>query len=67
MEGNEKTKPKRRKDNKSLRHNKKVKRGEKKKKKNSDKKTIKEKEPNIKVLPHELVASTLSYLILAPC
>jgi hypothetical protein len=41
-----------------------VKRVNEKKKKNSAKKTIKEKEPKIKVLPHELLASTLSYLIL---
>jgi hypothetical protein len=31
-----------------------------------DKKAIKEKEPKIKVLKHELLASTLSYLMLAP-
>jgi hypothetical protein len=31
-----------------------------------DKKAIKEKELNIKVLSHELLASTLSYLMLAP-
>jgi hypothetical protein len=30
------------------------------------KKAIKEKEPNIKVLAHELLAFTLSYLMLAP-
>jgi hypothetical protein len=30
-----------------------------------DKKAIKEKELNIKVLSHELLASTLSYLMLA--
>jgi hypothetical protein len=29
-----------------------------------DKKTIKEKEPKIKVLTHELLASTLSYIML---
>jgi hypothetical protein len=38
----------------------------KKKKKNSDKKVIKEKEPKIKILTHELLAFTLSYLMLAP-
>jgi hypothetical protein len=31
-----------------------------------DKKAIKGKEPKIKVLAHELLASTLSYLMLAP-
>jgi hypothetical protein len=31
-----------------------------------DKKAIKEKETMIKVLEYELIASTLSYLILAP-
>jgi hypothetical protein len=31
-----------------------------------DKKAIKEKEPKIKVLAHELLVSTLSYLMLAP-
>jgi hypothetical protein len=31
-----------------------------------DQKAIKEKEPKIKVLTHELSASTLSYLMLAP-
>jgi hypothetical protein len=36
------------------------------KKKKTDKKSIKEKEPNIKVLSHELLSFTLSYLILAP-
>jgi hypothetical protein len=29
-------------------------------------KTIKEKEPKIKILAHELLAFTLSYLMLAP-
>jgi hypothetical protein len=38
----------------------------KKKKKNSDKKVIKDKEPKIKILTHELLAFTLSYLMLAP-
>jgi hypothetical protein len=37
----------------------------KKGKKNFDKKAIKE-EPKIKVLTHELLAFTLSYLMLAP-
>jgi hypothetical protein len=32
-----------------------------------DKKAIKEKESKIKVLAHELLSSTLSYLMLAPC
>jgi hypothetical protein len=31
-----------------------------------DKKVIKEKKPKIKVMPHELLASTLFYLMLAP-
>jgi hypothetical protein len=51
---------KRRKGNKMLR--KKRKGAEK----NFDKKAIKMKEPKIKVLAHELLASTLSYLMLAP-
>jgi hypothetical protein len=34
--------------------------------KNVDKKAIKEKEPKIKVLAHELLASALTYLMLAP-
>jgi hypothetical protein len=34
--------------------------------KKTDKKTIKEKEPEIKVLAHELLVFTLSYLMLAP-
>jgi hypothetical protein len=51
---------KRRKSNKTL--SQKAKRGGKK----LDKKTIKEKEPKIKVQGHELLASTLSYLMLAP-
>jgi hypothetical protein len=33
---------------------------------NFDKKTINEKEPKIKILTHELLAFTLSYLMLAP-
>jgi hypothetical protein len=33
--------------------------------KNFDKKAIKEKERKIKILAHELLASTLSYLMLA--
>jgi hypothetical protein len=41
---------------------KKAKRGGKK----LDKKAIKEKEPKIKILAHELLTSTLSYLMLAP-
>jgi hypothetical protein len=51
---------KRRKDNKTL--SQKTKKGRKK----LDKKTIKEKEPKIKVLAHELLASTLFYLMLVP-
>jgi hypothetical protein len=55
---------KRRKDNKTL-SKKKVKRGGKK-----GKKTLaegnKKKEPKIKVPAHELLASTLSYLMLTP-
>jgi hypothetical protein len=39
-----------------------VKRGGKK----LNNKAIKEKEPKIKVLAHELLASTFSYLMLAP-
>jgi hypothetical protein len=34
--------------------------------KKTDKKTIKEKESEIKVLAHELLVFTLSYLMLAP-
>jgi hypothetical protein len=34
--------------------------------KNFNKKTIKEKKPKVKVLAHELLASTLSCLMLAP-
>jgi hypothetical protein len=33
---------------------------------NLDKKSIKEKKPKIKVLTYELLAFTLSYLMLAP-
>jgi hypothetical protein len=51
---------KRRKDNKTL--SQKNEKGQKK----LDKKAIKEKEPKIKVLTHELLAFTLSYLMLAP-
>jgi hypothetical protein len=51
---------KKRKDNKML--SKKTKNGGKK----LDKKIIKEKEPNIKFQAHELLAFTLSYLMLAP-
>jgi hypothetical protein len=54
---------KRRKDNKTLR--KKSEKGRKKGKKHWQK-TIKKKESNIKVPAHELLASTLSYLMLAP-
>jgi hypothetical protein len=52
---------KRRKDNKTLNQ-----KNEKGWEKNFDKKAIKEKEPKIKVLAHELLAFTLSYLMLAP-
>jgi hypothetical protein len=55
-----KSNKKRRKDNKTLR--KKRKRGREK----NLAKDNKRKEPKIKVLSHELLASTLSYLILAP-
>jgi hypothetical protein len=55
-----KSNQKRRKCNKIL--SKKVKKGWGK----IDKKTIKEKEPKIKFLVHELLAFTLSYLILSP-
>jgi hypothetical protein len=51
---------KRRKDNKTL--SQKAKRAGKK----LDKKAIKEKELKIKIQAHELLASTLSYLMLAP-
>jgi hypothetical protein len=37
----------------------------KRRRKNFDKKVIKEKEPKIKVLTHELLVFTLSYLMLA--
>jgi hypothetical protein len=53
---------KRRKGNRTLSQ----KKNKKGRKKNFDKKSIKEKEPKIKVLAHELLASTLSNLILAP-
>jgi hypothetical protein len=52
---------KRRKDNKTLNQ-----KNEKGWEKNFDKKAIKEKEPKIKVLTHELLAFTLAYLMLAP-
>jgi hypothetical protein len=55
-----KSNKKRRKDNKTLR--KKRKRGREK----NLAKDNKRKEPKIKVLAHELLASTLSYLMLAP-
>jgi nucleosome binding factor SPN SPT16 subunit len=53
MKGNKKTNRKKGKDNKTLSH-KKVKRGDRIK--NTDKKVIKDKEPNFKVLSHELLA-----------
>jgi hypothetical protein len=43
-----------------------VKRGGKKRKKKLWQKTVKKKEPKIKVLAHELLAFTLSYLMLTP-
>jgi hypothetical protein len=52
---------KRRKDNKMLR-----KKSEKGRGKKLRQKTIKKNEPNIKVPAHELLASTLSYLMLTP-
>jgi hypothetical protein len=58
--GTKKIKSKKEKGNKALRN--KMKRGGK----NFDKKAIKEKERKIKILAHELLASTLSYLMLAP-
>jgi hypothetical protein len=64
MKGDKKTKPKKGENEiKTLR--KKQKGVNKNKKRNSDKKAIKEKEPKIKVLAHKLLASTLSYLMLA--
>jgi hypothetical protein len=57
--GDKKSNQKRRKDNKML--SQKAKKDEK-----LDKKAIKEKEPKIKVLSHELLAFTLSYLMLTP-
>jgi hypothetical protein len=51
---------------KKLKHKKRWKEMNKKKKKLT-KKTIKKEELKIKVLPHESLASTLSYLMLAPC
>jgi hypothetical protein len=63
-EDDKKQNQKRRKGNKTL--SKKNEKGWIKRKKYFDKKTIKEKEPKIKVLAHELLASTLSYLIPAP-
>jgi hypothetical protein len=56
-----KSNKKRRKSNKTL--SQKTKRAGKK----LDKKAIKEKEPKIKIHAHELLAFTLSYLMLAPC
>jgi hypothetical protein len=55
-----KTKSTKRKDNKTLSQ-----KSEKMQKKNLTKDN-KRKEPKIKVLAHELLASTLSYLMLAP-
>jgi hypothetical protein len=52
---------KRRKGNKTLSQ-----KSEKRQKKNFDKKTIKEREAKIKILTHELLAFTLSYLMIAP-
>jgi hypothetical protein len=59
--GDKKPNKKRRKDNKTL--------SQKKRKRGSEiflTKGNKRKEPKIKVLTHELLASTLSYLMLAP-
>jgi hypothetical protein len=56
---------KRRKDNKTP-SNKKKRKGMNKKKKKLWQNAIKENEPKIKVLAHELLAFTLSYLMLAP-
>jgi hypothetical protein len=61
--GKRKGNKKRRKCNKKLKH----KHVNKKKEKNQHKKVIKEKEPKIKVPTHELLTSTLSYLMLTPC
>jgi hypothetical protein len=55
-----KTKSKKRKDNKTLSQKSEKGRGK------TWQKAINEKEPKIKVLTHELLASTLSYLMLAP-
>jgi hypothetical protein len=52
---------KRRKDNKTLSQ-----KSEKEAEKKNLTKDNKMKEPKIKVLPHELLTSTLSYLMLAP-
>jgi hypothetical protein len=61
MKGDKKQNRKRRKGNKTLsQKNGRIKR------KDFDKKAIKEKEPKIKVLTHELLTFTFSYLILAP-
>jgi hypothetical protein len=57
---NKKPNRKRRKENKTLSQ-----KSEKGREKKLDKKTIKEKEPKIKVLAHELLVFTLSYLMLA--
>jgi hypothetical protein len=53
---------KRRKDNKTP--SKKKQKGADKKKRNSDKKAIKQKEPKINDLTHELLASNLFYLVI---
>jgi hypothetical protein len=58
--GDKKSNKKRIKDNKTL--SKKVKKGQGKKLDKGNKR----KEPKIKILAHELLASTLSYLMLAP-
>jgi hypothetical protein len=49
-----------------MKGNKKTNRGGGGNKKLKPKKAIEEKEPNIKVLSHELLPSTLSYLMLTP-
>jgi hypothetical protein len=61
MKGDKNQIKKRRKGNKTLSQ-----KSEKGVEKNFDKNVMKEKEPKIKVLTNELLASTLFYLMLAP-
>jgi hypothetical protein len=64
--GNKKQTEKGRKDNKKTETQKGEKGRIKRKRKSKHKKAIKEKESKIKVLTHELLASTLPYLMLTP-